>query len=95
MISFGITDQFEYNVFITKCSPGNICQENSLVKIGQKYRKIYVKNYVLFVVAIDDILCSTQYFDTVDSDMMLNHTPRKHYCFSTAILVTPTRHNVT
>ena len=37
MISVGITDQFGYNVFITKFSPWSICQENSTsVEIGQK-----------------------------------------------------------
>jgi hypothetical protein len=45
MISFGITDQFGYNVFATKFSPGSNCQENStLVSIGQNYRPLYMKN---------------------------------------------------
>jgi hypothetical protein len=45
MISVGNTDQFGYNVFITKFSPGSICQKNStLVKIGQKIGSICQKN---------------------------------------------------
>ena len=54
-----------------------------------------MKNQLLFVVTIDDFLCNTQYFDIVDSDILLNHTTRRQYCFATAIMVKLTRHNAT
>ena len=50
-------------------------------------------NYVKF--AITALVHNTQYIYTVDSDMHLNNTHRRHFSATTTIMVTRTRHNFT
>ena len=67
------------------------------VKLGHKYRTQDTKPEVCCSVADhlrSPLLCNTKYFYIIDSDGWLNNTHRIHYCFSTATMVTRTRHNV-